>query len=99
MLRPFFIAATLWSTALPALAAEQPTCGQRAELLRELGRQYAESPVAMGSANNGGVIELLQSRGGSSWTIIVTMPNGIACLLAAGESWKTVRPPVADPEV
>ena len=42
----------------------------------------------MGLANNGGVLEILVSQSSESWTIIVTMPNGVSCLVAAGESWE-----------
>ncbi len=44
----------------------------------------------MGLANNGGVIEVLSSGSGNTWTIIITMPNGVTCLLAAGEGWESL---------
>ena len=44
----------------------------------------------MGLANNGGVIEVLSSKAGNSWTIIITMPNGTACMIAAGENWEDI---------
>ena len=44
----------------------------------------------MGLANNGGVIEILSSKTGNSWTIILTMPNGTTCMIAAGENWESL---------
>ena len=44
----------------------------------------------MGLANNGGVIEILSSGAGKSWTIILTMPNGVTCMIAAGDSWEAL---------
>lgn len=79
------LAATV-ATALPARAG--PPCTGRAEILSHLKGKYHEAPVAMGLANNGGVIEVLASEHGNSWTIIITMPNGQSCLIAAGESWE-----------
>ncbi len=78
----------LWGHS--ATAQQQPACTERTDVLDHLANQYAESPVAMGLANNGGVIEILSSKAGKSWTIILTMPNGMTCMIAAGESWETV---------
>lgn len=72
---------------VPALAQQNP-CTQRQQVLRQLASQYEEAPVAMGLANNGGVIEVLSSGDRSTWTIIITMPDGITCMIAAGESWE-----------
>lgn len=77
-------------TAGPA-SAQNALCGDRAEFLSKLSSRYSEVPVAMGIANNGtGLVEMLMSRGGESWTIILTMPNGDACVIAAGESWQSL---------
>ena len=39
--------------------------------------------------DNGSVLELLTSRGGS-WTILVTAPDGTTCLMATGENWENI---------
>lgn len=82
-----FAAALLIST--PA-NAEQPPCTKRGNVVDHLGKKYSEAPVAMGLANNGGVLEVLSSPDGTSWTIMITMPNGISCLVAAGENWEAI---------
>ncbi len=74
--------------SLPAQA--QNICTARAAVVGHLDTKYSEAPVAMGLANNGGVIEVLSSGSGTTWTIIITMPNGVTCLLAAGESWESL---------
>ena len=83
-------------TGGPASAQQQPVCTKRANVLKHLANKYAEAPVAIGLANNGGVIEVLTSETGDSWTIIITMPNGTACMVAAGEDWENVRTTVAE---
>ena len=75
--------------AAPA-AAQQLACTDRSDVVKHLSSEYSEKPVAMGLANNGGVIEILSSKTGKSWTIILTMPNGISCMIAAGESWESL---------
>ena len=74
--------------AFPALAAGPAACNKRDVVLKHLASKYSEQPVAIGIASSGSVIEVLTSGSGSTWTIIVTLPNGISCLLAAGENWE-----------
>ncbi len=83
------VATAILLTATPALA-EQPQCTNRNVVITHLSKQYSEAPVAMGLANNGGVIEILSSGAGKSWTIILTMPNGMTCMIAAGDSWEAL---------
>ncbi len=71
--------------------AQRPACTKRGDVVDHLGKKYSEVPVAMGLANNGGVIEVLSSKTGESWTIIITMPNGTACMIAAGENWEEIK--------
>ena len=43
-------------------------------------------------ASNGDVLEVLAaSEDGISWTIIVTMPKGMSCLLAAGKNFEMLQ--------
>ena len=78
---PMFFAAS------PAMA--QTVCSTRAEFIDRFAHRYAENPVAMGLASNGGVVEVLASEKGT-WTLLVTMPNGVSCVIAAGESWEAL---------
>jgi len=77
---------------LPAPAAAQaPLCADRAEFISALSSKYAEVPVAMGIANNGSsIVEILVSKGGASWTIILSLPDGASCVIAAGENWQSL---------
>ncbi len=92
MLKKTLLAATLGLILSPPVEAQQVqnVCTNRSEVLGHLATKYSEAPVAMGLTNNGGVIEVLTSGEGSSWTIIITMPNGVSCMLAAGESWESL---------
>ena len=76
--------------AQPILAQDTP-CTQRTAVLKQLSKQYSEAPVAMGLANNGGVIELLHSNDQRTWTLIITMPDGMSCPIAAGQSWESLK--------
>ena len=79
-------------------AAAQPQCNDRKEVLNLLAQKYKESPVASGVTNNGGLVEVLTDAKGGTWTIIVTTPQGVSCLVAAGEGWRKMEQIAADPE-
>jgi hypothetical protein len=70
--------------------AQSAARSARDEVLKQLSSQFSEAPVAMGIASNGGGVEFLSAPAGQSWTIILTLPNGLSCLIAAGESWESV---------
>lgn len=57
--------------------------------MKILSDQYKESPVGIGLAQPGQVLELFASQAGS-WSMVMTMPDGKACLIAAGENWEMV---------
>ena len=65
-------------------------CGDREAVLNNLEETYSEVPEDRGLASNGSVIELVVSPSGS-FTILYTMPSGLACVMAAGENWGPVE--------
>lgn len=73
-----------------AAAQHQVPCAKRADVLKHLSAKYSETPIGIGLANNGGVIEVLTSADGATWTIIITLPNGPTCMVSAGENWQRV---------
>ena len=80
-----------------ALAAQhnENSCTDRSSALSHLSKNYQEQPVAMGLASSGGVVEVLTNDKGSSWSIIVTLPTGVTCLVASGEGWEALHPIVS----
>ncbi|NKB56591.1 MAG: hypothetical protein GKS00_09660 [Alphaproteobacteria bacterium] len=82
----------------PVGVADEPaksTCESRTAVLDFLSTRYSEAPIAMGMSKDGGVVEILTSGPGSTFTIIVTMPNGLTCMVAAGDSWESLTPRVS----
>lgn len=82
------------SLALSDNAFGQTICADRAQVTADLLKQYKESPRGLGITNSGAVLELLRTPSGSTFTIIVTTPNGLTCLVAAGEGWEALPLPV-----
>ncbi len=72
-----------------ASALAQSTCAPRDFVLGKLAKNYGETIIALGVTNKGGLIEVLTSSDGGTWTIILTTPQGTSCFVAAGEGWHT----------
>jgi hypothetical protein len=87
---------------LPGMAvaqnAQPAACAERASLVQSLSNNYAEQPTSMGLAANGAVFEIFTSETGS-WTILVTRPDGVSCLMATGENWETLPQLAQGPEI
>ncbi len=73
-------------------AAQQVPCNQRDSVLGHLAQKYQEVPVAIGVTNRGGLVEVLSTGDGKTWTIIISSPDGQACMVAAGEGWRALTP-------
>ena len=84
-------AALFAATVSLPVSAQQPQCTKRPDIIGHLAKQYSEAPVAIGLSSNGGVVETLSSRKSNSWIMIITMPDGNSCLMAAGENWETIK--------
>ena len=89
------IAAWLGLALVPVLtlnsfeAAAQSACNPRNDVVGHLAKKYGEAPVAIGVTSKGGLVEVLTTGDGNTWTIIVSQPNGTSCMVAAGEGWRT----------
>lgn len=84
------IAAAMLIGSTGALAQTQQ-CDQRTKVLGHLAQKYKEAPIAVGVTSSGGIVEVLTTGDGETWTIILSTPNGTSCLVAAGEGWRTIR--------
>ncbi len=97
MLKSLVLSTALVLVSASALAA--PQCNTRQTVLELLSQKYSEAPVAVGVANNGGLVEVLSTGDGGTWSIIITSPKGVSCLVAAGEGWRMFEEQIAqDPE-
>ena len=70
-------------------AVAQQVCGERAKFTNKLEKTYAERPIAMGLTEKGAVLEVFASQHGS-WTFLLTLPSGLTCVVASGQSWETL---------
>jgi hypothetical protein len=82
----------LMFAATPVNAQSLP-CGNRADFIRTLADKHSETSKAMGIANRTNLIEIFTSAKGT-WTIMVTQPNGLTCIIATGADWQDVKPEI-----
>lgn len=84
-------AAALLSVATlsaPAAAQDEPmtVCATRDKIVEKLENHFKETRRSYGLQKEAGVFEVFASEAGS-WTMILTQPTGVTCVLAAGEAW------------
>ncbi len=84
-----FAFALLLHTA--ATVKAQPVCMPHDDFRVELHRNFSDAPLAIAIANYGALIELYAKRDKSSWTLVMTRPGGLSCVLVAGEEWNDLR--------
>ncbi len=88
----------LWFGVAAGAAAEN-LCMLHADIAKWLESGYAETPVAIGLSANGGLVEVLASPDGETWTLVTTTPKGVSCVVIAGEAWDGRDTAVPGPEV
>lgn len=86
----FVLALGLGSASL----AQGQNCGPRGAVLDRLAERYGESRQSIGMAPQGRVIEVFASLETGTWTITVTMPEGVTCLVASGQSFEVLDEPL-----
>lgn len=74
-------------------SVQQAPCAPRAEIIDTLNSQYSETRRGVGFVSSSAVLEVFASDDGS-FTVIVTDPQGLTCVLAAGQSWESVAPAI-----
>ena len=62
------------------------TCAKRSTVVSALKKDYKEVQQAIGLSNGGGLIEIFVSPRGS-FSITITNPSQITCIITAGEHW------------
>lgn len=66
-------------------------CGERDRLITRLAESFGESRQAIGLGANNSVMEVFASTETGTWTITVTMPNGLMCIIATGENYENLN--------
>ena len=75
-------------TVTAASAQTARNCAPRDTVVERLASKYGESRQSMGLGANNAVVEVFASSESGSWTITVTSPSGLTCLVASGQHFE-----------
>lgn len=70
--------------------AQSRNCNERAVVLTFLSERFGETRRSIGLGPENQVVEVFASDETGSWTITVTRPDGVTCLVASGQSYEAV---------
>jgi hypothetical protein len=88
------VALTLLATTPPAHSDSRSiACADRDQLITRLEERYGETLQSVGLQHNNEVLEVYASDSTGTWTILVTHPDGNACLVASGQMWEKLAAP------
>lgn len=69
-------------------AQQQNRCAPRATVIERLASAFSETRQIIGMAANGTVVEVFASTETGTWTITLTRPDGVTCLVADGHGFE-----------
>jgi len=97
-LAAFLIGLTLIPASMVSLtggadAQSAVLCGKREAVVEALQKNHGEVAVSRGLTSRGTLIEVFASPKSDSFTIINSRPDGVSCLVTAGEGWQEVKLP------
>ena len=91
--RTFTLTALAFSALLIAaspLFAQSQNCAPRDLVLKRLAEKYGETRRSIGMGQRGMLMETFASDETGSWTITVTTPQGMTCLVASGQAYEVL---------
>lgn len=65
-------------------------CAPREAVVERLAEGYGETRQSIGLGANNAVVEVFASDETGTWSITVTAPGGLTCLVASGQSFEKV---------
>lgn len=80
------LAAGILLGSLSANATERLPCGDRTAIVKKLEAQFKEVGQARGLVSDTRIIEVFVSPD-KNWTMLVSFPNGMSCIMASGQAW------------
>ncbi len=84
-------------TGLAQSAEAAGQCATRDKVVSVLAAQYGETRHGIGLAANNTVMEVFASEKTGTWTITVTMPSGVTCMVASGQGYEALAEAVPVP--
>lgn len=71
------------------LSQQEYNCASQSDLRNYLDEAYAEKLAAVGMVNEQTIMEIYVADTGT-WTVVLTNPAGVSCLVLSGKGWQSV---------
>lgn len=81
------------SAAVAPARAQFGACGDGAGLIAHLQKEWGEDIAALALEDRGGLVQILRNPDTGTWSLLITRPGGLACLVMSGQGWEPVAPP------
>jgi hypothetical protein len=92
LLAPLLVLLLACTAADPLLAQQPPelypSCMLAEELARFLDEEFEEVPMAQGVSDAGVLVTMFAAKATGTWTIAVTEPAGVSCIVAVGTGFE-----------
>lgn len=73
---------------VPTVSHAQLACAERDQVVSRLEAKYGETFSGGGMQNAKAIYEVWSSNEAGTWTILMTRPDGISCVMATGTNWR-----------
>jgi hypothetical protein len=97
MMRRILTSLTLLAAVLPTTIQAQAACAERDMVVEKLEGRYGEAFAGGGLQSSSSVFEVWFSEEKGTWTILMTRPNGLSCIMASGTNWREAGPSLRTP--
>ena len=67
-------------------------CVPRDVLTTKLQADFSELPSGVGVTSAGTLLELWKAKGGETWTVVLSLPDGNSCIVGSGNDWIPMTP-------
>ena len=92
MMKRLFTAALIFGAVAQAPPVSAMThCAKRDVIVDRLAEFYDESQASIGLSNSRKMIEIWTSAGAGTWTLLMTRPDGISCVIDSGTHWQEME--------
>jgi len=81
------------SAAVVPAQAQFRACGDGTGLIAHLQKEWGEDTAALALEDRGGLVRILRNPDTGTWSLLVTQPDGLTCLVMSGQAWEPVAPP------
>lgn len=69
-------------------------CASRDAVRQLLQGRYGEKPIAEAVDSNGNVMQIFANPRTQTYTIVVTAPDGLACMINSGDAFRSTETPL-----